>query len=168
MAKKIHNSFIIGKIRNPSQDVEFSIHQLVEIAARALSPGVNDPYTALTCIDHLTVTLSYLAHINLPGSFKYNSNDRVRLQVKTLTFDGAMNAAFNQIRQYGESSPTILIRLMERIYDIYLLAKSKPQKSSARKHADMLMHAGQENIKEKSDLNDLIERYEKFNGNSEA
>lgn len=168
IAKKIHNSFIIGKIRNPSQDVEFAIHQLVEIAARALSPGVNDPYTALTCIDHLTVTLSYLAQINFPGSFRYNSNDHVRLQVKILTFDGAMNAGFNQIRQYGQSSPTILIRLMERIYFIYLLAQHEPQKTAALKHAHMVMNAGQENIKEKSDLNDLNERYEKFKINFKA
>jgi uncharacterized membrane protein len=47
----------MGNKRTPSQDAEFAIHQMVEIAARALSPGINDPYTAITCIDKLTATL---------------------------------------------------------------------------------------------------------------
>ena len=54
-------TFVLGNRENKTaqQDLEFSIHQMVEIAARALSPGVNDPYTAIACIDHLSATMCY-------------------------------------------------------------------------------------------------------------
>lgn len=53
---KILSQFVIGDVKATQQDLEFSIRQLVEIAARALSPGVNDPFTAIGCIDNLTAT----------------------------------------------------------------------------------------------------------------
>ncbi|MDZ7722567.1 MAG: DUF2254 domain-containing protein [candidate division KSB1 bacterium] len=59
--EKIIQSFIIGNKRTPEQDVEFSIHQLVEVAARALSPGINDPFTAIACIDRLGSVLGICA-----------------------------------------------------------------------------------------------------------
>ena len=160
--KKIRNAFIIGKIRSPAQDIEFAIHQLVEVASRALSPGVNDPYTALTCIDQLTVTLSHLVQVNFPGNYRYDKKDRLRLKIKVLTLDGAMNAAFNQIRQYGQASPTILIRMMERLHAIYSLAKQEEQQSVVLKHAKMVLAAGKENIIEENDITDLEERYRMF------
>jgi uncharacterized membrane protein len=51
---------VVGPKRTPTPDVEFSIGALVEIAVRALSPGINDPRTAMTCIDHLTAALAHL------------------------------------------------------------------------------------------------------------
>lgn len=62
--EKIIQSFIIGNKRTPEQDVEFSIHQLVEVAARALSPGINDPFTAIACIDRLGSVLGHLCSKN--------------------------------------------------------------------------------------------------------
>ena len=51
---KINNTFILGEERLRLQDIKYSIEQLVEIAIRALSAGINDPYTAIACIDQLT------------------------------------------------------------------------------------------------------------------
>ncbi|WP_025764720.1 DUF2254 domain-containing protein [Dyadobacter tibetensis] len=156
------DSLIIGKIRSPAQDVEFAIHQLVEIAARALSPGVNDPYTALTCIDQLTVPLSYMAQIHFPQGYLYDSKEVVRVSTKRLSFDGAMDAAYNLIRQYGTGSPTILIRLMERFYTMYLLTEDKSHKQTILRHAKMVHQAGKDSITEANDLHDLQERFGRF------
>lgn len=62
--EKLQSHIITGNRRTHQQDAEYSIHQLVEIAARALSPGVNDPFTAITCIKFLTSTMGYLAQKN--------------------------------------------------------------------------------------------------------
>ena len=59
--RAVEASFIRGAMRTPAQDVEFVINQLVEIALRALSPGINDPFTAVTCIDRLASGLARLA-----------------------------------------------------------------------------------------------------------
>jgi uncharacterized membrane protein len=68
--EKILFQFVIGKTKTAQQDLEFSIHQMVEIAARALSPGVNDPYTAIACIDNLTATMCYLAQVKFPSKYR--------------------------------------------------------------------------------------------------
>ena len=53
----LHECFTLGPKRTPIQDPEFAVHQLVEIALRALSPGINDPYSAIACIDKLTAAI---------------------------------------------------------------------------------------------------------------
>ncbi|HSL86347.1 MAG TPA: DUF2254 domain-containing protein, partial [Bacteroidales bacterium] len=107
--EKIQDDFIIGKIRTPLQDAEFYIHQMVEVAARALSPGVNDPYTAIVCIDNLTSVMCYLAGVEFPSPYRYDTKDKLRVITDNHTFSGMLNAAFNQIRQYGEGSPSVMI-----------------------------------------------------------
>ncbi|MBK6929297.1 MAG: DUF2254 domain-containing protein [Comamonadaceae bacterium] len=52
---QLNDAFVLGNQRTATQDVEFSFHQLVEIAMRALSPGINDPFTAIACVDRLGI-----------------------------------------------------------------------------------------------------------------
>jgi uncharacterized membrane protein len=73
LSEKINAIFIFGPERTLEQDVEFAISQLVEIAVRALSPGINDPITAITCIDWLGVSLSQLANRKMPSSHRFDS-----------------------------------------------------------------------------------------------
>jgi uncharacterized membrane protein len=50
LVDRMNAAFVIGNQRAPAQDIEFPIHQLVEIALRALSPGINDPFSAIACV----------------------------------------------------------------------------------------------------------------------
>ena len=61
LADRVNAAFALGNQRTQGQDIEFAVNQLVEIATRALSPGVNDPFTAMTCVDQLGSALSRLA-----------------------------------------------------------------------------------------------------------
>ncbi|MEX0617543.1 MAG: DUF2254 domain-containing protein, partial [Pseudohongiellaceae bacterium] len=70
---------IIGSVRTPEQDAEFSFNQLVEIALRALSPGINDPNTAMACIDWLGAALCFLCGRRLHASIVYDDDDVPRL-----------------------------------------------------------------------------------------
>ncbi len=158
----IANAFILGDQRTPTQDAEYAIHQLVEIAARALSPGVNDPYTAITCIDNLTSTMCYMTEANFPPVYYYDPDENLRIIAKPLNFNGVMNAAFNQIRQYGEGNPPVLIRLMEALITINGFAVNKEQKNTVDRHIQMVLHAAENSIKEPGDLKDLKERYDKL------
>ena len=97
------------------QDVEFSIKQLVEIAIRAISPAVNDLFTALRCIDQLTVALCHLAERDLLSSYSYDDTNTLRLIVDQVSFDGLVDDAFHQIRQYGRTDVAITIRLLEAL-----------------------------------------------------
>lgn len=53
LATTINAAFVLGNQRTDTRDIEFPFEQLVEIAARALSPGINDPFTAIACVDRL-------------------------------------------------------------------------------------------------------------------
>ncbi|TCO11064.1 DUF2254 domain-containing protein [Natronoflexus pectinivorans] len=157
--EKIQNDFILGKVRTPLQDAEFSIHQMVEVAARALSPGVNDPYTAIACIDNLTSIMCYLAGAEFPSPYRYDSQGKLRIVADTHTFSGMLNTAFNQIRQYGEGSPAVLIRLMEAMLTISTFTRNKNQQKLINLHAKMIMNAAKNSFSEKHDLKNMKDRY---------
>ncbi len=67
IVKSLRKAFIVGRQRTNEQDVEYALNQMVEIAVRALSPGINDPFTAMTCVDWLGASLSRIAAHELPA-----------------------------------------------------------------------------------------------------
>ncbi len=150
--------FLTGRIRTPHQDTEYSIHQMVEIACRALSPGINDPYTAVACIDNLSSTMCYLSGVKFPSRYRYDDEDTLRLITKVLTYEGVFDAAFNQIRQFGHSIPSVAVRLIEAFITIDKFAKKEQQKEAIIKHAKMVLNMAENTFEEKRDLQDLKER----------
>ncbi len=97
----VRRAFYFGDERTPTQDLEYSIDQLVEVAVRALSPVINDPFIAITCIDWLGDALIRLAGRELPSGWRYDEEGRLRIIVKTADFAAIAASALNQIRQYG-------------------------------------------------------------------
>lgn len=160
--QKICNQFVIGKTKDGDQDLEFSIHQMVEIAARALSPGVNDPYTAMTCIDNLTATMCHMSQIDFPSKYRIDAEKTLRIIANTTDFEGLLDAAFNQIRQFSAGSPAVIIRLMEAQIIIYGFVTKESHIKAVMKHAKMILNIGKQSIKEQMDLNDLEERARKI------
>lgn len=156
--QKIQSKFVIGAMRSSQQDIEFSIHQMVEIAVRALSPGINDPYTAIACIDNLTATLVKLTQVHFPSVFRNDDEGHLRVIAKHVSFEGLVDASFNQIRQNAAGTPAILIRLMDSLITINSFATTSIHKNAIKKHAAMVAHLGKNSINEQQDLNDLLER----------
>lgn len=154
----ILRQFEIGKTKTSQQDIEFSIHQMVEIASRALSPGINDPYTAITCIDNLTATMSCLAQAKFPSRYQFDEGGSLRIIADVLEFEGVLDAAFNQIRQFSNGSTAVIIRLMEALTTILRFTNNERDRKSVIRHAEMVLTIGKETIKEKNDLDDLILR----------
>jgi uncharacterized membrane protein len=156
--EKIFNPFVIGKTKTSQQDLEFSIQQMVEIAARALSTGVNDPYTAITCIDNHTSILCYLAEAKFPSKYRFDEGGNLRVIADTLDFEGILDTAFNQIRQFSDDSPAVIIKMMEALTTIYEFTSKESHKKAVIRHAEMVLRSGIQNIEDKNDLDDLNER----------
>jgi len=156
--KKFFDQFVIGKAKTSQQDLEFSIHQMVEIAAHALSPGVNDPYTAITCIDNLTATISYLAQAKFPSKYRFDKEGNLRIIADTVDFRGILDSAFNQIRQFSGGNTAVIIRLMEALTTIRGFVKNEKYKKAVIRHAEMVLTTGKQTIKEKNDIQDLTNR----------
>jgi uncharacterized membrane protein len=137
------------------QDLEFGIHQIVEIASKALSPGINDPYTAINCIDNLTAILSNVATHSEPSPYVFDEDNNIRLIVEKNRFKDYLNVAFNQIRQYGANSPAILIKQMKSLNQISLHDIKVQHEEEIMRHADMIFTTAEKNFQIKNDINDL-------------
>lgn len=158
--EQINDAFILGKERNEQQDVEFPINQLVEIALRAISPAVNDPFTAIRCIDRLSVGLSHLAQKDFPSPYRYDEDDNLRAIAPGVTFAGLTDAAFNQIRQYSTSDVAVTIRLLEAITAIAPFTRNKKDRAALLRHADMIERGSREGVSEECDRSCVEERYQ--------
>lgn len=159
LVAQINDVFVIGSQRTEQQDVEFSIDQLVEIAVRALSPGINDPFTAVRCIDQLSAALCQFVQREIPSPYRYDEHDRLRVVAEPITFADITDAAFNQIRQYGQTSVAVTMRLLEAIAVIASFTHRPSDQAVLRRHAQMTERGSQEGIVEELDRKDIRERY---------
>lgn len=154
----LDSDFIIGNARTPQQDIEFSVHQMVEVADRALSPGINDPYTAITCIDNLTSIICQLSTVKFHSKYSYDEDGVLRVIANHLDFDGILNSAFNHIRQYSNNNAPVAIRLIEALVTIHNYTELEDYKQAVIKHAEMVMHQAENHFTEKQDFLDIQQR----------
>jgi len=159
LVEGIQLAFAIGTQRTSGQDIEFAIHQLVEIALRALSPGLNDPYTAIVCLDHLSSALCRLADLEPPSSYRHDAEGRLRLIAPPMSFPGIVDAALNQIRQDGRSNVAVTIRLLETIAVVARSARREEDRAALQRHAEMVARGAGEALSEAEDRRQVEERY---------
>lgn len=156
---RVNSAFALGNQRTSGQDIEFMFNQLVEIAVRALSPGVNDPFTAMMCVDHLGSALCRLVRRDMPSPFRNDSQDQLRVIASVVTFSDIMDAAFNQIRQYGRSSAAVTIRLLETIAVVAGFAHRPEDRATLLRHAKMIARGARGGLSEDEDRQEVEERY---------
>jgi uncharacterized membrane protein len=112
IARRMRAAFVIGQERTPEQDLEFSIRRIVEIAQRALSPGTNDPTTALYCIDRLGEALGRLADRDIPAPMRFDEKRRLRIITEVASLDTLACPAFAAIARYGIADADIVRHLL--------------------------------------------------------
>jgi uncharacterized membrane protein len=108
----------IGPVRTLQQDIEFGIVQIVDIGLKAISPAVNDPTTAISCVDQLSsLVIRWLGRAP-PASAFYDPPYVLRVVVPWIGFEGLLDLAFEQLRHYAESDAAVSLRLMRALCDI--------------------------------------------------
>ncbi|CAN5828014.1 DUF2254 domain-containing protein [soil metagenome] len=153
-------TFVLGPQRTHVQDAEFAINQLVEIAVRALSTGINDPFTATNCIDQLSAALTVVAGRAFPSPYRRDDQGALRvIATKQPTFGGMVDAAFNQIRQNSHSVPAVTVRLLEALASIAENTGREDYREVLRRHADMIRRGSLAELAEENDRQDVEERY---------
>lgn len=161
VADKINEFFILGPERTEEQDVEFIFNQLAEIAVRALSPSINDPFTALACVDHLGAGLSRVAGRRIPSPLRYDKARQLRVIACGPTFDDFANVAFDPIRHYGRSSAPVMIGLLERLAALVHYVRRNEDRRTVLRHAALAKHASSHGLVEEVDRLAVEERYQK-------
>lgn len=155
----VRRAFRYGPHRSPLQDIEFAIYQLVEVAVRALSPGVNDPFTAMACIDRLGAALARLA-ARRPAPGIYRDDDgTVRVEAEMLGFHDYVQTAFSQIRQHARGDVAVLGRMLETLDSLAPQLRNEAQRVAVRAQAEMVCRAARDAVPEGSDLDHLEARF---------
>lgn len=154
----VNSVFALGNQRTSGQDIEFAIDQIVEVAIRALSPGVNDPFTAMTCVDHLGAALSRLAQRDMPSPYRYDTEGQLRVISPVFSFIDVTDAAFNLIRQHGRSSAAVTIRLLDTIAVVAESVDRPEDRAALLRHARMIGRGAGEGLPEDEDRRAVEER----------
>ena len=113
VAIDIRHAFLIGRQRTPTQDLEYAVNQLAEVALRAMSPAINDPFTAMTCIDYLGVGLALYAEQDRLQPNIYDSKGHLRLIYEPVSFDELLSAAFDMLRHASKDNAAVLLKMLD-------------------------------------------------------
>lgn len=132
LSSGVHRGIHLGHERTMQHDVAFGIRQLVDICARALSPGVNDPTTAVTTIASTASVLTELARTGRAPATRSDDLGRLRVAVPQSTFSELLALACDQPRRYGASEPAVLVEILRLLTDVAEVAPEQHSETIAR------------------------------------
>jgi uncharacterized membrane protein len=164
----LDKAHVTGPHRTLTQDPVFAIDQLVEIAIRALSPAVNDTFTALTCIDWLSAGLSKISGRVLEEGVYRGRSGKIRLIESDPSYGRMVNRAFDKIRQAGRGMPAVIIRLIDALSHVTESTGDPRQRATLMRQAEMIMRGAEEEVREPNDLADIRARFERLTRLSRA
>ena len=148
----VHESVRIGYERTAEQDVAFGMRQLADIAVKALSPAINDPYTAIQALDHLTVVLAALARRPLGPQILHDSGGALRVVVPARDLAYFLELATGQIRRYGATEPRVLRGLLRALHSTGRFCVSDAGRATVARHVRLVAEAAQAGVAQAEDL----------------
>ncbi len=123
----------------------------MQIAVRALSPSLNDPYTAVNSLDQLSVALCHLAEHAFPGRYRYDEQHRLRVLATPVAFEQVLDLAFDQIRMNGNKFVMVLNKLLAVIAVVAERVQTLHACASLRQHAQLIERSSHDGIKDEHD-----------------
>jgi uncharacterized membrane protein len=157
----LRSSIALGPQPTASMDIEFTVRQLVDIAVRALSPGINDPHTAIRVIDRLGAALCMLVTRRMLTGVTARAG-RVVLQRDTTTYDGMTDSMFHMIRQNAATSPAVLIRMLEVLTVVAECERCGDRLATLERHASQILADALRNIVNEGDRKTVQGRADRF------
>ena len=143
---EFRGAFDFGPARTLQQDVEFGVLQIVDIALKAISPAVNDPTTAITCVDQLSRILIRFASRDLPESLLYDLHGVARVSVPWTDFEHLLDSAFEQIRMYAKTDVAVSLRILRALGDIAVTTSDSSFRIVLRERAERVVKGCEEGL----------------------
>ena len=150
MIAALNAAYSISRHRTVEQDPAFGIRQIVDMALKALSPGVNDTSTAVMCVDYLTAILARLASRQFPPSHRYEER-RLRVIAIAPTFEGLLAESFDQIRGSAEGNVAIMARMLGALDTIASLTVSPRRRRALREQVQWIAELADRTIESAHD-----------------
>jgi uncharacterized membrane protein len=159
VADEVRKACTLGPTRTQTQDAFFLVDQLVQIALRALSPGINDPLTAMNCIEYLGAALVSLAESGPLSPHSFDASGRLRLIKRVPSFERALRSSFARIRQNAGSSVIVMAALLEGLALLLSRACTEEYRSLIRAEMDSVLEIGSNSLHSTADKRVLEETY---------
>jgi uncharacterized membrane protein len=151
VARSIRNAYVLGAERTHYMDVEHGVIELVDIAVKALSPSINDPTTAVLCVDRLAEVLLALARHTPPGRVRRNGQGGGVLILPTTEFERMTDTALDPIRHFGANNPRVAIAMLDRLTELASLLP-EPAKQPVARQVAATMRGARREIAEPADV----------------
>ena len=147
----------LGFERTAEQDVAFGVRQLADIASKALSPAINDPYTAVQAVDHLSVILAALATRPLGSQSLADVKGTTRVHVLGRDWAYFIDLGLGQVRRFGHSEPRVVLALLRVARDLGTLCAG-PRLDALRDFVRALLDDVKRDVAQRADRDPLVER----------
>jgi len=134
----VRGALVTGPKRTPAQDLGFRVHALVEVALRALSPGINDTRTAIACVDRLTASLARMMDHRAFRLIPEETGGNARLTASHLEFEDICDIAFDEIRQSARSHPVVIFRQIDSLVVLAAQAGAEGHRAVILKHGKIM------------------------------
>jgi uncharacterized membrane protein len=168
VARELGRSHLTGSYRTLAQDLSFGLDQLVEIALRALSPAVNDTFTAMTCIDWIGDSLYKVTGNWQPRHVYRDDKGEVRVITTEPTYERLVERSFEKVRQAGRGMPAIMIRQLDALAKIMQRSDSPRDQAFLVEQATMIERLAVASVDEPADLADVRRAYQAVIGQVET
>ncbi|MFC1432217.1 DUF2254 domain-containing protein [Streptacidiphilus sp. N1-3] len=160
VAANLAKGQVTGPYRTLTQDISFGIDQLVEIAIRALSPAVNDTFTALTCIDWLSDCLCRITLGWRPQRIHRDRHGYVRVIAYQVDYDRLVQRAFEKIRQAAAGMPAVMIRQLDALHKVGEQTVYPERRKVLLVQAQLILNSCDATVPEAVDRRDVELRYQ--------
>ncbi len=157
--KSLALGHIAGAYRTLPQDISFGVDQLVEIALRALSPAVNDTFTAMTCVDWIADCLCRISQSWRPQGIRRDAQGEIRVIAYQPDFDRLVQRAFATIRQAAVGMPAIMIRQLDALTKIMEQTPDRARRTVLVRQAEAIQRSNLATVSDPADRDDVTRRY---------
>jgi uncharacterized membrane protein len=158
--KSLALGHVTGAYRTLPQDISFGFDQLVEIALRALSPAVNDTFTALTCVDWIADCLCRISTSWRPQRIRRDAEGEIRVIAYQADFDRLVDRTFDTIRQAAIGMPAIMIRQLDALAKVIEQTPDRTRRTVLMRQAEAIQRANLATVADPTDREDVTQRYQ--------
>ncbi len=150
LVEKLNDVYTISRYRTVKQDAAFGVRQIVDIALKALSPGINDTTTAVTCVDYLSSVCARLAGRRLPEAHRYHEGS-LRVIARGATFESMLDDSFDQIRESAEGNAGVIVRMLHNLKTVARQTSSPHRLRHIAVHLERVESLAERSIKSPHD-----------------
>ena len=159
--KLIRSGYAMGQDRTAHQNILFLADELVEILARALSPGINDPFTAINCINWFQSAINAMMHAQSPSPLRRDENGIVRIISYPISFERFLSVICDQSRAYVATDRNTTFKMLTVLTELISCAKTDEQRDMLCLQLDKLERAALEALPSNVEKDELKKEFEK-------